>query len=89
MLSYLDPGTGSMIAAAFAGGAAGFGVLMRMYGHRLLGVFSKKHRMRAAAAASLVVTAPPSAVAIAFTGWVEKHAAAECGVAPTSGTPSE
>ena len=29
MLSYLDPGTGSMIAAAFAGGVAGFGVLMQ------------------------------------------------------------
>ena len=47
MLSYLDPGTGSMIAAAFAGGIAGFGVLLRMYGHRLLGVFSKKHRSKA------------------------------------------
>ena len=47
MLSYLDPGTGSMIAAAFAGGAAGIGVLLRMYGHRVLGVFSKKHRVRA------------------------------------------
>jgi hypothetical protein len=31
---------------------------MRMYGHRLLGVFSKKHRMRAAEArAELVVDA--------------------------------
>jgi hypothetical protein len=47
MLSYLDPGTGSMIAAAFAGGFAGFGVLLKMYGHRVLGVFSKKHRMQA------------------------------------------
>ncbi len=47
MLSYLDPGTGSMIAAAFAGGIAGFGVLLRMYGHRVLGVFSKKHRTKA------------------------------------------
>ncbi len=47
MLSYLDPGTGSMIAAAFAGGFAGFGVLMKMYGHRFLGVFSKKHRIQA------------------------------------------
>jgi hypothetical protein len=36
-----------MIAAAFAGGIAGFGVLLRMYGHRLLGVFSKKHRSKA------------------------------------------
>ena len=47
MLSYLDPGTGSMIAAAFAGGVAGFGVLMRVYGHRIAGVFSKKHRAQA------------------------------------------
>lgn len=50
MLSYLDPGTGSMIAAAFAGGMAGFGVLVRMYGHRIAGVFSKKHRAEAQAA---------------------------------------
>jgi hypothetical protein len=47
MLSYLDPGTGSMIAAALAGGVAGFGVFCRMYGHRFLGVFSKKHRAKA------------------------------------------
>ena len=47
MFSYLDPGTGSMIVAAFAGGAAGFGVLVRMYGHRIAGVFSKKHRLQA------------------------------------------
>ena len=50
MLSYLDPGTGSMIAAAFAGGIAGFGVLIRMYGHRIAGLFSKKHRAEAEAA---------------------------------------
>jgi molybdenum-dependent DNA-binding transcriptional regulator ModE len=47
MLNYLDPGTGSMIVAAFAGGAAGFGVLLKMYGHRALGIFSKKHRAQA------------------------------------------
>ena len=47
MLSYLDPGTGSMIAAAFAGGIAGFGVLIRMYAHRIAGLFSKKHRVQA------------------------------------------
>ncbi len=47
MLSYLDPGTGGMIAAAFAGGIAGFGVLLRMYSHRFLGLFSKKHRLQA------------------------------------------
>jgi hypothetical protein len=50
MLSYLDASTGTMIAAAFAGGAAGFGVLLRMYGHRFLGIFSKKHRTQAEAA---------------------------------------
>jgi hypothetical protein len=50
MLSYLDPGTGSMILAAVAGGFAGFAVLMKMYWHRVLGVFSKKHRAEAEAA---------------------------------------
>ena len=47
MLSYLDASTGSMLMAAFAGGAAGIGVLVRMYGHRILGVFSKKHKAQA------------------------------------------
>lgn len=47
MLSYLDAGTGSMIAAAVAGGAAGVGVLFRMYGNRFLGLFSKKRRAEA------------------------------------------
>jgi hypothetical protein len=47
MIAYLDAGTGSMLMAAFAGGAAGIGVLLRLYGHRILGVFSKKHRQQA------------------------------------------
>jgi hypothetical protein len=47
VLSYLDAQTGSMIVAAFAGGAAGIAVLLRMYGNRLLGVISKTHRTRA------------------------------------------
>lgn len=51
MLAYLDAATGSMIAAALAGGAAGVGVLFRMYGNRFLGIFSKKHRERARVAA--------------------------------------
>jgi hypothetical protein len=55
MLSYLDPGTGSMIAAALAGGAAGFVVLMKLYWHRLLGVFSKKHRAEADATRAQLV----------------------------------
>lgn len=41
-----------MLVAAFAGGAAGFGVLLRIYGHRIAGVFSKKHRAAAEAARS-------------------------------------
>ena len=47
MLSYLDASTGSMVMAAVAGGAAGIGVLLRMYGHRVMGVFSKKHKAQA------------------------------------------
>jgi hypothetical protein len=47
VLSYLDVQTGSMIVAAFAGGVAGVAVLLRMYWHRLVGVFSKSHRARA------------------------------------------
>ena len=50
VLSYLDAGTGSMLAAALAGGVAGIGVLMRMYGNRVLGVVSRKRRAKAAAA---------------------------------------
>lgn len=55
MLSYLDAGTGSMIAAALAGGAAGIGVLLRMYGNRFLGVFSKTRRQQAEAARAQLV----------------------------------
>ena len=39
-----------MILAALAGGFAGFVVLMKMYWHRVLGVFSNKHRAEANAA---------------------------------------
>ena len=56
MLSYLDAGTGSMIAAALAGGAAGVAVFCRMYWHRFLGVFSKKHRAQAEQVRSQLVT---------------------------------
>jgi hypothetical protein len=56
MLSYLDPGTGSMIAAAVAGGAAGIAVFFRMYWHRFLGTFSKKHRAKAEEARTKLVT---------------------------------
>lgn len=55
MFAYLDAGTGSMIAAAMAGGVAGIGVLLRMYGNRVLGIFSKKRRARAEEAQSELV----------------------------------
>ena len=50
MLSYLDPGTGAIFMTALAGGVAGFAVLVRIYWHRFLGVFSKKHRAKYEAA---------------------------------------
>ena len=52
MYAYLDAGTGSVLLAAFAGGAAGIAVLGRVYWHRFLGIFSKKHRAAADARAS-------------------------------------
>ena len=50
MFAYLDAGSGSMIMAAVAGGVAGLGVLLRMYGNRILGVISPRRRARADAA---------------------------------------
>ena len=47
MFAYLDAGSMSVIAAALAGGAAGVAVMLRMYGNKILGVFSKKHRRKA------------------------------------------
>jgi hypothetical protein len=60
MFAYLDAGTGSMLMAAFAGGAAGIGVLLRMYGHRIMGVFSKKHRTKAEEAHADLMGSPDS-----------------------------
>lgn len=57
MIAYLDAGTGSMIAAALAGGAAGIGVLLRMYGNRFLGLFSAKRRAKADADAAALIGA--------------------------------
>lgn len=48
MIGYLDAGTGSMVLAAMAGGVAGIGVLVKLYWQRFLGLFSAKHRERAA-----------------------------------------
>lgn len=37
----------SVIALAFAGGLAGIAVVIRLYWHKFLGIFSKKHRRMA------------------------------------------
>ena len=50
MIAYLDAASGSMIAAAVASGFAGIGVMVKMYGNRLLGVVSPKRRAAAEAA---------------------------------------
>jgi hypothetical protein len=47
VFAYLDAGTASVIMAAVAGGLAGVAVLFKMYYHKFLGIFSKKHRRTA------------------------------------------
>ncbi len=47
MFGYLDAATGSMIVAAISGGVAGVTILLRMYWHRFLGLFSKSQRKAA------------------------------------------
>ncbi|MCB1040537.1 MAG: hypothetical protein KDA94_13560 [Acidimicrobiales bacterium] len=47
MFAYLDAGTLSMLSAALAGGAAGVLMLVRMYGNKFLGIFSKSARRKA------------------------------------------
>ena len=46
MLSYIDPGAGAVLMTALAGGVAGVAVFFKIYYHRLLGVFSKRHRAK-------------------------------------------
>jgi hypothetical protein len=58
MIAYLDAGTGSLILAALAGGVAGVGVLVKLYWHRFLGLFSKKHRLAAQASAEQLTGEP-------------------------------
>lgn len=60
-LGYLDAGSGSMILAAVAGGAAGVAVLIRMYWNRFLGLFSPKRREAARAARDELIGQGPSA----------------------------
>lgn len=47
MFAYLDAGTLPLIGAALAGGLAGVAMMLRMYGNKILGVFSKKRRLKA------------------------------------------
>ena len=56
MFSYLDGASLGMIGTAIAGGAAGVAVLLKVYWHRMLGVFSKKHRTQADEAQAQLVT---------------------------------
>ncbi len=55
MLAYLDANSGSIVVAALAGGLAGIAVVLKMFGHRILGVFSRKHRVAAAEARAQLV----------------------------------
>lgn len=43
-LGYIDAGSGNMILAVIAGGAAGIGVVLKTFGRRILGVFSPVKR---------------------------------------------
>ena len=47
VLAYLDAGSMSLLGAALAGGVAGVVMLLRMYGNKFLGLFSKKRRIKA------------------------------------------
>lgn len=40
--AYLDPATGSMILQAVLGGVAGLAVMVKLYWHKLLGLFGSK-----------------------------------------------
>ena len=57
MIAYLDASTGGMLVAAIAGGFAGLAVLFKFFGHKILGVFSPKHRAAARAAKEELVPA--------------------------------
>jgi len=61
MLGYLDAGTGSIIVAALAGGVAGIALVIKLFWHRILGVFSRRHREEAAAAKERLVDSETSA----------------------------
>lgn len=41
--AYLDAGTGSMILQLILGGLAGLAVVLKVFWHRILGIFGIKH----------------------------------------------
>ncbi len=47
MFAYLDASSVGLLVAALAGGMAGIGVMLRMHGNKVLGIFSKKRRLKA------------------------------------------
>jgi len=47
VFAYLDVGSLSLVGAAMAGGVAGIAMMLRMYGNKFLGLFSKKRRLKA------------------------------------------
>lgn len=55
-IAYLDAGTGSLLLAAIAGGAAGISVLVKLYWKRFLGIFSKRKRQEAKEARAELTT---------------------------------
>ena len=61
-LAYLDANSGSMLAAAVAGGLAGIAVVVKLWWRRLTGVFTPKRRAAAKAAeASTAAETTPAA----------------------------
>ena len=42
--AYLDPGSGSMLLQVLLGGFAAVGVALRLYWHRLTGLFRRKQQ---------------------------------------------
>lgn len=61
MLAYLDANSGSMIASAIAGGAAGLAIVFKLGWRRTLGTLSPKHR-RAMKLEQQAAVEEPSAV---------------------------
>jgi len=61
MLAYLDANSGSIVVAALAGGVAGIAVLLKLYWNRILGLFSKQRKEKAAELQDELVAADDSA----------------------------